>query len=166
MAAAGGVGGALVGELRPNDPIVLVAVWSEHRAAAFSACRSIMEELKSKAPLGNARPPPPVCAGWNITRRAEPVGHGCAAAGDPLCSQDERTYSQSPSSPAGFEVSCGDRGCRDRRHQRQTDALLEIAAVMVRMDWQKVICARSETLAHRITYSRFLGARLDPARWR
>lgn len=40
-----------VGELRPNDPIVLVAVWSEHRAAAFSACRSIMEELKSKAPF-------------------------------------------------------------------------------------------------------------------
>ena len=40
-----------VGELRPNDPIVLVAVWAEHRAAAFSACRSIMEELKSKAPF-------------------------------------------------------------------------------------------------------------------
>ena len=40
-----------VGQLQPNDPIVLVAVWSEHRAAAFSACRSIMEELKSKAPF-------------------------------------------------------------------------------------------------------------------
>lgn len=40
-----------VGELRPNDPIVLVAIWSEHRATAFSACRSIMEELKSKAPF-------------------------------------------------------------------------------------------------------------------
>ena len=40
-----------VGELQPNDPIVLVAVWSEHRAAAFSACRFLMEELKSKAPF-------------------------------------------------------------------------------------------------------------------
>jgi molybdopterin synthase catalytic subunit len=40
-----------VGELRPNDPIVLVAVWSAHRAAAFAACQFIMEELKSKAPF-------------------------------------------------------------------------------------------------------------------
>ena len=40
-----------VGELQPNDPIVLVAVWSAHRAAAFAACRFIMEELKSKAPF-------------------------------------------------------------------------------------------------------------------
>ena len=40
-----------VGELRPNDPIVLVAAWSAHRAAAFAACRFIMEELKSKAPF-------------------------------------------------------------------------------------------------------------------
>jgi len=27
-----------VGELLPNDPIVLVAVWSAHRAAAFGRC--------------------------------------------------------------------------------------------------------------------------------
>ncbi len=40
-----------VGLLTPNDPIVLVAVWSSHRAAAFEACRSIMEDLKSKAPF-------------------------------------------------------------------------------------------------------------------
>ncbi|MFO1352393.1 MAG: molybdenum cofactor biosynthesis protein MoaE [Gammaproteobacteria bacterium] len=40
-----------VGELHPNDPIVLVAVWSAHRAAAFDACRFIMEDLKSKAPF-------------------------------------------------------------------------------------------------------------------
>jgi len=40
-----------VGELRPNDPIVLVAVWSAHRAAAFEACRFIMEALKSRAPF-------------------------------------------------------------------------------------------------------------------
>ena len=40
-----------VGDLKPNDPIVLVAVWSAHRAAAFAACQFIMEELKSKAPF-------------------------------------------------------------------------------------------------------------------
>lgn len=40
-----------VGDLQPNDPIVLVAVWSAHRAAAFAACRFIMEELKAKAPF-------------------------------------------------------------------------------------------------------------------
>lgn len=40
-----------VGELYPGDPIVLVAVWSGHRDAAFTACRFIMEALKSKAPF-------------------------------------------------------------------------------------------------------------------
>ncbi len=40
-----------VGDLLPNDPIVLVAVWSAHRQAAFDACRMIMEELKSTAPF-------------------------------------------------------------------------------------------------------------------
>jgi molybdopterin synthase catalytic subunit len=40
-----------VGELQPGDPIVLVAVWSAHRAAAFEACRYLIEELKSRAPF-------------------------------------------------------------------------------------------------------------------
>ena len=40
-----------VGEIAPADPIVLVAVWSAHRAAAFDACRHIMEDLKHKAPF-------------------------------------------------------------------------------------------------------------------
>lgn len=40
-----------VGELRPDDPIVLVAVWSAHRKDAFEASRFIMEDLKSKAPF-------------------------------------------------------------------------------------------------------------------
>ena len=39
------------GELRPGDDIVLVACWSAHRAAAFDACREMMELLKSKAPF-------------------------------------------------------------------------------------------------------------------
>ncbi|MBK8181699.1 MAG: molybdenum cofactor biosynthesis protein MoaE [Candidatus Competibacteraceae bacterium] len=50
-----------VGELQPNDPIVLVAVWSAHRAAAFAACRWMMEELKSKAPFWKRED---TVAGW------------------------------------------------------------------------------------------------------
>ncbi len=40
-----------VGELKPNDPIVLLAVWSAHRTDAFAACRYLIEELKSRAPF-------------------------------------------------------------------------------------------------------------------
>ncbi len=40
-----------VGKLEPDDPIVLVAVWSSHRKEAFEASRWLMEELKSRAPF-------------------------------------------------------------------------------------------------------------------
>jgi len=40
-----------VGEILPNQPIVLVAVWTSHRGDAFDASRYIMEALKSKAPF-------------------------------------------------------------------------------------------------------------------
>ncbi len=40
-----------VGKINPNDPIVLVAVWTAHRKQAFEACREIMEDLKSRAPF-------------------------------------------------------------------------------------------------------------------
>lgn len=40
-----------VGRIDPGTPIVLVATWSAHRAAAFEACREIMEALKSTAPF-------------------------------------------------------------------------------------------------------------------
>ena len=40
-----------VGHISIGEAIVLVAVWSEHRAAAFDACRFIMEDLKSRAPF-------------------------------------------------------------------------------------------------------------------
>ena len=40
-----------IGEIRPNDVIVVVAVWSAHRAQAYEANRFIMEDLKSKAPF-------------------------------------------------------------------------------------------------------------------
>lgn len=37
------------GELRPGEPIVLIACWSAHREAAFAACRYLIEELKTRA---------------------------------------------------------------------------------------------------------------------
>ena len=40
-----------VGDILPDDAIVLVAVWSAHRANAFDASRFMMEELKSRAPF-------------------------------------------------------------------------------------------------------------------
>lgn len=39
------------GELRPNDPIVCVAVWAAHRDSAFDACRYLIDELKTRAPF-------------------------------------------------------------------------------------------------------------------
>ncbi len=40
-----------VGELRPTEPIVLVAVASGHRGEAFAACEFIMDYLKTRAPF-------------------------------------------------------------------------------------------------------------------
>jgi len=40
-----------VGDITPGQPIVLVACWSAHRAAAFDASRFLMEALKSRAPF-------------------------------------------------------------------------------------------------------------------
>ncbi len=40
-----------IGELRPADRIVLVAVASSHRGEAFAACEFIMDYLKTRAPF-------------------------------------------------------------------------------------------------------------------
>ena len=40
-----------VGELKPLDPIVLVAVASAHRGEAFKACEFIIDYLKTRAPF-------------------------------------------------------------------------------------------------------------------
>ncbi len=40
-----------VGKILPGEPIVLVATWSEHRAAALQACETMVEDLKSRAPF-------------------------------------------------------------------------------------------------------------------
>jgi len=39
------------GEIHPDDPIVLLAVWSAHRSESFPACRYLIEELKARAPF-------------------------------------------------------------------------------------------------------------------
>lgn len=39
------------GNLGPSERIVLVAVWSSHRAAAFDACRFLIDVLKTSAPF-------------------------------------------------------------------------------------------------------------------
>lgn len=40
-----------VGTLKPQDPIVLVAVAGAHRGEAFQACEFIMDYLKTRAPF-------------------------------------------------------------------------------------------------------------------
>ena len=40
-----------IGMVKPEDTLVLVAVWSAHRGDAFDASRYIMENLKSRAPF-------------------------------------------------------------------------------------------------------------------
>ncbi|MCS6785589.1 MAG: molybdopterin synthase catalytic subunit MoaE [Thiobacillaceae bacterium] len=40
-----------VGELKPTEPIVLVAVAAAHRGEAFAACEFIMDYLKTRAPF-------------------------------------------------------------------------------------------------------------------
>ncbi len=51
---AGGVVVHRIGRLVPGDPIVLVAVASAHRGAAFAAAEFLMDWLKTKAPLWKA----------------------------------------------------------------------------------------------------------------
>jgi len=52
-----------VGELRPTDQIVLVAVTSAHRGDAFDACRFVMDYLKTRAPFWK-REQTPAGARW------------------------------------------------------------------------------------------------------
>ncbi len=40
-----------VGELKPLDPIVLVAAASSHRGEAFDACEFVIDYLKTRAPF-------------------------------------------------------------------------------------------------------------------
>jgi len=40
-----------VGHIVPGETIVLTAAWSQHRNAAFEACRHLIEDLKFNAPF-------------------------------------------------------------------------------------------------------------------
>lgn len=40
-----------VGTIHPGEPIVLVAVWSQHRHTAFALTQKIVEKLKSEIPF-------------------------------------------------------------------------------------------------------------------
>jgi len=55
-----------VGELKPTDQIVLVAVASAHRGEAFAACEFIMDYLKTQAPFWKKE-----AAGWVEARAAD-----------------------------------------------------------------------------------------------
>jgi len=59
-----------VGELRPTDQIVLVAVTSEHRGDAFQACEFIMDYLKTRAPFWK-KETTPAGARWVEARNSD-----------------------------------------------------------------------------------------------
>ena len=59
-----------VGELRPADQIVLVAVTSAHRGDAFDACRFVMDYLKTQAPFWK-REETPAGARWVDARTSD-----------------------------------------------------------------------------------------------
>lgn len=40
-----------VGEIKPSEPIMLIACWSAHRRASLDACSWLIEELKHRAPF-------------------------------------------------------------------------------------------------------------------
>jgi len=59
-----------VGTLKPGARIVLVAVASSHRAAAFAACEFLMDYLKTRAPF------------WKLEQRGEDADWVAARASD------------------------------------------------------------------------------------
>ncbi len=59
-----------VGTLAPGDQIVLVAVTSAHRGAAFAACEFIMDYLKTQAPFWK-KETTPEGARWVDARSAD-----------------------------------------------------------------------------------------------
>ena len=59
-----------VGQLRPGDQIVLVAVTSAHRHEAFQACEFLMDYLKTQAPFWKKETTPDG-ARWVDARQAD-----------------------------------------------------------------------------------------------
>jgi molybdopterin synthase catalytic subunit len=59
-----------VGELKPGEAIVLVAVASLHRGEAFAACEFVMDHLKTKAPFWKEQKTP-AAAQWVEARASD-----------------------------------------------------------------------------------------------
>ncbi len=59
-----------VGDLRPTEQIVLVAVTSAHRGEAFTACEFVMDYLKTRAPFWK-REQTPSGARWVDARHGD-----------------------------------------------------------------------------------------------
>ena len=70
-----------VGPLAPGDPIVLVAVTSAHRGAAFDACRFVMDYLKTRAPFWK-KERTPHGERWVEARDADDAAASAWSAGD------------------------------------------------------------------------------------
>lgn len=62
-----------VGEIKPAEPIVLVAVWAAHRADAFDACRYIINYLKERAPFWKCETTPQGDKRWVEHNSADPA---------------------------------------------------------------------------------------------
>lgn len=67
------------GEIKPSDAIVLVAVWSAHRANAFDACRFVINYLKERAPFWK-RESTPAGERWVEHNTKDPAAEAAAAA--------------------------------------------------------------------------------------
>ena len=66
-----------VGRLQPGDQIVLVAVSSAHRGAAFQACEFLMDYLKTQAPFWK-KETTPEGARWVDARLHDSIGFALA----------------------------------------------------------------------------------------
>ena len=65
-----------VGEVRPQDPIVLVAVASAHRGEAFRACEFIIDYLKTRAPFWKREQTPDGESRWVDARASDDEAAG------------------------------------------------------------------------------------------
>ena len=72
-----------VGLLKPQDQIVLVAVTSAHRGAAFQACEFLMDYLKTRAPFWKKETTPDG-ARWVDARVSDDVAMARWQLGDPM----------------------------------------------------------------------------------
>ena len=72
-----------VGELRPLEQIVLVAVTSAHRGEAFAACEFVMDWLKTRAPFWK-KERTPEGERWVDARESDDAAAAQWGASDPL----------------------------------------------------------------------------------